>query len=180
MSRNDPSSKRSRGRWRLTVITGAFLSLTVLTALIAFGQGEPSSASGQTAPGSAGIQGDVQTLDLAAYPGKVVVVNFMAAWCTSCLAEIPRFVQLHEELEDAGLQMIGVSLQTPTDQTEAIIQRFNITYPVFEDPTGRAARERFQLRTMPTTFIFKDGKQVRRLDGAVSADELRNAVEEFL
>ncbi len=76
--------------------------------------------------------------------------------------------------------MIGISLQTPRDQTQTMIDQLGITYPVYEDVTGQVALDRFRLRSMPTTFIFKEGREVERLDGEVTAQQLRDAVEGLL
>jgi peroxiredoxin len=42
--------------------------------------------------------------------GKVVVVNFWATWCGGCQTEIPWFVELYNKYKDAGLEIVGVSL----------------------------------------------------------------------
>jgi thiol-disulfide isomerase/thioredoxin len=58
-------------------------------------------------------------LHTANYKGKVVLVNFWAAWCTPCAEEIPQFIALQKKYQDQGLQVIGFSV---------------------EDDAGRAAR----------------------------------------
>jgi thiol-disulfide isomerase/thioredoxin len=54
------------------------------------------------------LQGN--TLDLASYKGKVLVVNFWATWCPPCRKEIPDFVEAYKELKGEGLEILGLSV----------------------------------------------------------------------
>lgn len=128
--------------------------------------------------GLTSVQGDAAAL--SDNPDGVVVVNFMAGWCRPCWGEIPGFVEVYEDFKVQGLTMVGISLQTPRDQTQIMIDQLGITYLVYEDATGQVALDRFRLRSMPTTFIFKEGREVERLDGEVTAQQLRDAVEGLL
>src|ERR1019366_9444118 len=49
-------------------------------------------------------------LDLHAFRGKVVLLNFWATWCAPCQLEIPRFVQWQSNYGPQGLEVIGISM----------------------------------------------------------------------
>ena len=51
-----------------------------------------------------------QKLDLHAYRGKVVWLNFWATWCAPCQLEMPRFVAWQNQYGPRGLQIIGISI----------------------------------------------------------------------
>src|SRR5690349_12213222 len=53
---------------------------------------------------------DGKRIDTAGYRGRVVLVNFWAAWCTPCAQEVPQIMALQERHRDEGLQVIGVSM----------------------------------------------------------------------
>ena len=43
-----------------------------------------------------------QKVSLADFEGRVVLLNFWATWCSSCLREMPGFEQVHREYAAAG------------------------------------------------------------------------------
>lgn len=175
--------KRGTNRaWLLWVGSAGLLAVVIAVAVsLALPFGADAGEVGASPGGRAGIRGDVSTLDVAgAYPGEILIVNFMAIWCQPCWAEIPEFVRVYEDYRDRGVQMVGISLQTSRDETRTMIETLGITYPVYLDSDGEAARGRFRLRGMPTTFIFKDGQQLRKLTGEVGGRELEGYVEELL
>jgi len=164
------------------VVAGAAaLALAVVAgALLLAPRPRPSAANGissagvlQSAASTGLIVGPVAALDLArAYTGKVVVVNYMASWCTACQAEVPGLVKTFDRFRDRGVQLVGVSLQTSRSDTRAMIGKLGIDYPVYLDSTGAAATQRFHLLGMPTTLVFQDGRLLERFDGEVSGGRL--------
>jgi cytochrome c biogenesis protein CcmG/thiol:disulfide interchange protein DsbE len=71
------------------------------------------------------------TLNLAAYKGKVLVINFWATWCPPCRREIPDFIAAYKELKGEGLEIIGVSVD---DMTAPVLldwaRKMGINYPI--------------------------------------------------
>jgi cytochrome c biogenesis protein CcmG, thiol:disulfide interchange protein DsbE len=114
-----------------------------------------------------------------AYVGQPLVLNFFAEWCAPCVAEMPDFERVHQEV--AGeVAFLGLSLLEPEDNALALIERTGITYDVGRDTDGEAY-EFFAGFAMPTTvFIDSAGTVVEVHSGALTADQLRDRIDTLL
>ena len=125
---------------------------------------------------------------LVAQRGKVVVLNLWAAWCAPCLREIPALVRLEQELAPRGVVLIGVSMDEPDDGER--VAAFHAKYfPAFHTWL-RTERELDAIASvvdpawnevLPTTYVLaRDGRVVRRVQGAKTHDEFRVLIEAAL
>ena len=113
------------------------LSAVVLAVAVAFAVTAlacaPAQNEKETTPAPDFTITDLQgkTLSLAAYKGKVLVLNFWATWCPPCRREIPDFIEAYREFRDQGLEIIGVSVDETT--APALLdwtKRTGINYPI--------------------------------------------------
>jgi thiol-disulfide isomerase/thioredoxin len=86
------------------------------------------------------------------YKGKVVLVNFWAAWCTPCAEEIPQFISLQKKYQDQGLQVIGVSVEDDGGELRDFYRKYQMNYPVV--PGDLNIADAFGgVLGLPTTFV---------------------------
>jgi peroxiredoxin len=69
-------------------------------------------------------------LDLSAYRGKVVLLDFWATWCASCQIEMPRFVAWQSQFGQRGLQIIGISMDDDPALARKRYKKMKLNYPV--------------------------------------------------
>ncbi|MGA7831001.1 MAG: TlpA disulfide reductase family protein [Terracidiphilus sp.] len=69
-------------------------------------------------------------LDLRAYKGKVVLLDFWATWCASCQIEMPRFVAWQTQYGSRGLQIIGISMDDDPALARKLYKKMKLNYPV--------------------------------------------------
>ena len=186
----DPSNLRARRRARVTAGVKV-LSSTVFAVLALLSIGAPSAQGvasieegtrpGDRAPGFAlqRLNGD-GTVRLEEFRGDVVVINFFAASCPSCLEELPVFQKLYEELRDRGVTVIGVGILDDYRTLSAVVEDLGLTYPSGYDSNNELVRA-YRLRRMPTT-VFLDGSGIIRevRAGALDEEQLRAIVEPLL
>jgi peroxiredoxin len=93
------------------------------------------------------------TLHTANYKGKVVLVNFWAAWCTPCAEEVPQFMALEKKYHDRGLQVIGVSVEDDPGELRDFYRKYQMNYPVA--PADIKIADAFGgVLGLPTTFVI--------------------------
>ena len=73
---------------------------------------------------------DGQAFDLEKLRDKVVLINFWATWCAPCRKEIPRLGAFYKRYRERGLEVIGISIDRPSDLEKVRRQMTSIAYPV--------------------------------------------------
>jgi peroxiredoxin len=76
----------------------------------------------------AGLDGT--RVDLRAYRGKVVLLDFWATWCAPCQVEMPRFVAWQTQYGPQGLQVIGISMDDDAGAARSDYKKLRLNYPV--------------------------------------------------
>jgi cytochrome c biogenesis protein CcmG/thiol:disulfide interchange protein DsbE len=132
------------------------LCLALLTA--ACGGGTGDARTGNPAPPIAGTALDGTAIDLAAYRGHPVVVNFWASWCVPCREEFPLFKDRLATLGPTdGLQMIGVLYKDDAAPASQFTGEFGATWPTVTDADGKIAKDYRVVAPPQTYFIDANG-----------------------
>lgn len=119
-----------------------------------------------------------QPVDLGAFRGRVVAVNFWATWCAPCRAEIPELAALWKANHDRCFELLGVAGESARADTEQVAR--GIPYPVLFDADGKAV-DAWDVRGFPRTYLLDAAGRVRKVfKGAVTKDDLAHAVEPLL
>lgn len=104
---------------------------------------------------------DGQDLNLAAYKGKVILLNFWATWCGPCRAEIPGLIDLQNKYKDQ-LQIIGMDIDDEEADVRDTLKSESINYPVAMTP-GQIRMEYGGITALPTVFVInQEGRVVQK------------------
>ncbi len=115
--------------------------------------------------------------------GNVVLVDYWATWCSSCVAMLPHVVELSQRLESRGLITITVSLDLPSqrEQVGRFLQTKKIPFRslISAEENLQQAFVAFDLESLPTYRVYdRSGKLHATLSGDFRADDLDRAVLE--
>jgi thiol-disulfide isomerase/thioredoxin len=113
------------------------------------------------------------------FAGKPLVVNFFASWCPPCVAEMPDFQAIFEEV-GAEVPFLGFNVLDDPADADALVERTGVRYAVARDDT-QGIFQAFRGFAMPTTVLIDaDGTIATRWAGPLSADQLRELIaQEF-
>jgi cytochrome c biogenesis protein CcmG/thiol:disulfide interchange protein DsbE len=81
-----------------------------------------------------------EPLRLSDLQGKPVLVNFWAAWCTTCRAETPDLIKAYQQYKADGLVIVGVNLREADTRVKDFVDEFGMPYPIVFDRSGEVAR----------------------------------------
>ena len=84
--------------------------------------------------------------------GKPTLVDFFATWCGPCRMQTPILEEVKKRLGDK-VNIIKIDI----DQNEALAQQYNV-------------------RSVPTLIVFKDGTPMWRQAGLHQADDIERAL----
>ena len=114
--------------------------------------------------------------------GKVVMVNFWATSCTTCVAEMPEMVETYNKFKDQGMEFIAVAMKyDPPNYVLNFAETRQLPFKVALDVTGEAAKAYGDVTLTPTTFVIdKQGKIIKRYVGQPEFDALHQLLERTL
>jgi thiol-disulfide isomerase/thioredoxin len=124
---------------------------------------------------------DGRTVASTNFAGQVVVLNFWATWCPTCLIEIPDLNAYHAAHVTNGLVVIGASTdETGAETVRDFVRRNRIEYPVLM--ADAAAQDAFGgIPGLPVTLVIaRDGRFFARYHGPLTRKELESVVTPLL
>jgi peroxiredoxin len=114
--------------------------------------------------------------------GKVVLVNFWATSCTTCVHEMPQIVATHEKFKARGYDTLAVAMSyDPPAYVANFAETRKLPFSVAIDNTGQIAKRFDDVRLTPTTFLInKKGEVVKRYLGQPDFAALHKLIDELL
>lgn len=104
-------------------------------------------------PEFSGLTAHGQKVSLAGLSGRVVLLNFWAAWCLECRPEMPAFERLHREFSAQGLAVVGINAREETSTIREYAKELGLTFPLISDPKGKI-NSAYGVIGLPTTFLI--------------------------
>lgn len=160
---------------KLRLIAAITVMVLGIAGFYAFSQEQP-------APDVAFVTLRGETFRTADLRGKVVLVNFWATTCTSCIKKMPMMVSTYEKFAARGFETIAVAMaHDRPSQVKAYAERTGLPFKVALDTGGAVAHGFDGVHLTPTTFLLdKRGHIVHKYLGEPDFDKLHALLDRLL
>lgn len=112
---------------------------------------------------------DDKPVDLAAYRGRLVLVNFWATWCPPCRREFPSLGRAMKLFKPSELAVLAVNVGEDVETVFSFTGATDVTILLDRDS---AAMRRWPVKGLPTTYIVdKQGRLALRAVGGRDFDD---------
>lgn len=171
----EPQTVSSRSRtWIVSAIA--------LVLLAAAGIAYFSLSSAKAAPDVTFTTLSGEKVSMQSLRGKVVMVNFWATSCTTCIKEMPEMVKTYDKYKGKGLDFVAVAMSyDPPNYVLNYAQTRNLPFKVALDTQGNIAKSFDDVQLTPTTYVInKNGNIIKRYVGEPNFSEVHALLEKEL
>jgi thiol-disulfide isomerase/thioredoxin len=145
-------------------------------ALILKIESNKSTATGKPVIPFAQVGIDGAMVDVNAYKGKVVLIDFWGSWCVPCRISHPALKELYNQYKSKGFEIIGISNEIANSNRDKkkqdiawrkAVKEDGLTWPqILYDPAIKDIVKEYDINGYPTKFLVdQNGKFVLRLLG---------------
>src|SRR5256885_15985990 len=104
---------------------------------------------GDTAPDFSITADNGQTVTPTNFGGKVLVLNFWATWCPTCIEEIPSLDAFQKRFAKDGVVVVAVSVDKNQQKYKKFLSKVHVKFDTAWDPKA-------DVSTSYGTFIFPE------------------------
>ncbi|HZW13747.1 MAG TPA: TlpA disulfide reductase family protein [Noviherbaspirillum sp.] len=169
-----PSETSSKRLWPRLLVAIVVLALAAV--------GYFSLSAKQPAPDVVFNSITGEKVSMQSLRGKVVMVNFWATSCTTCIKEMPQMVETYNKFKDKGLDFVAVAMSyDPPNYVLNYAQTRALPFKVALDTQGEVAKAFDDVKLTPTTYVIdKSGNIVKRYVGEPDFAALHRLLEDAL
>ncbi len=107
---------------------------------------------GQVAPAFE-LPGQSTPVQLSAYQGKVVYLDFWASWCGPCKQSFPWMGEMQAKYKAQGLRVVAVNLDQKPADAQAFLKETPAAFDVAFDASGKTPKA-YAIQGMPTSVLI--------------------------
>jgi thiol-disulfide isomerase/thioredoxin len=130
------------------------------------------------------IQNEQQeSIELARFNGKIVLLNLWATWCPPCIKELPALDRLQQRLGGDHFVIVAVSLDDDLNLARQMFSTLSIQSLELHNQTAESLGRHFPVDVLPATLLIdRDGRAMGLLRSSINWDdpELDNLINRLI
>jgi peroxiredoxin len=123
-----------------------------------------------------------QTLRSQELKDNIVVLDFWATWCETCISEIPAFNKMEKEFSSRGVKVIGLAVQSGwASDIQKFAKQYDMRYTILVGNDDTVSD--FGVISFPDTYVIGPGWKLYKKYSGVSetkAADIRQDIETLL
>jgi len=159
-------------RIRRQFIAGVLLALASVAPALA------APKPGDIAPDFAGRTYEGQSISVAAYTGKVVVLSFWASWCGPCRKELPILESIQQVAGKERVQVVAINIEDRNTFRKIARKLTSFNLLLATDTSGHAQRA-YGVNGIPHMVIISKSGQIMRVHQGYAEEALDDIVKDL-
>ena len=119
--------------------------------------------AGETAPNFSIRTDRGRTISRDNFGGKLLVLNFWATWCQTCIVEMPSLDQFQRQFGPQGVVVLGVSVDRKENLYRQYLDRTRPSFETARDPEADISSSYGTFQYPETYIIDRSGKVVEKV-----------------
>ena len=168
---------------KIFVVAGIIILASIIILFIIFGGDQKQStgpAQGNKAPDFSLEDYNGNTVSLADFQGKPIIVNSWAVWCPFCVKELEDFAKLQQEFGDK-IVIIAIDRAEPLSKVKQYTDELGVTdkFIFLLDPKDSFYRSIGGFSMPETIFVDGEGNIILHKRGPMTIDEMKAKVQQL-
>tara|TARA_B110000091_G_C13711276_1_gene430600 strand:+ start:103 stop:624 length:522 start_codon:yes stop_codon:yes gene_type:complete len=125
---------------------------------------------------------DGRKIKIDSMKGKPLLVTFWSTTCSTCIKEMPHLVELYNQFNKDGLEIIGIAMPyDPPNRVLELTKKRALPYPIALDIEGFASKAFGNIDVTPTSFLIDSfGNIIQQKTGEMDLEQLRVKIKKLL
>lgn len=153
------------------------LSITIISPQFSFAEEEKKEAVDFTLKSI-----NDRNIKLSELRGQVVMVNFWASWCGTCIKQLRILDKFHRQYKDKGFSVLAVNIEADSRKASSITRKQALSMPVLFDTYNHVSRL-YSVSSIPVSILIDRDGFVRDSLNATKVNQqkkTRRLIEELL